>query len=131
MISAETVKTDRPIRVKLEERFADTFILRDGQWKVVGKYYSWSLRTATCAAFTSRTRSSELAFFVIVPVDAAARLTQCGKQIASYLGLAPLDGKELIRVSSGPAIGVFEDSLDSTPVSFASIGPIARYLPST
>ena len=39
MISAETVKTDRPIRVKLEERFADTFILRDGRWKVVANYY--------------------------------------------------------------------------------------------
>ncbi len=39
MISAETVKTDRPIRAKLEERFADTFILRDGRWKVVANYY--------------------------------------------------------------------------------------------
>ena len=39
VISAETVKTDRTIRVKLEERFADTFILRDGQWKVVANYY--------------------------------------------------------------------------------------------
>jgi hypothetical protein len=131
VISAETVKTDRPIRVKLEERFADTFILRDGQWKVVGKYYFLVAAHRNLRRFHQQDAEQRIGFFCDCPGRRRCPLDSVWQADRELSGIGAVGWQRVNPCVVSPAIGVFEDSLDSTPVSFASIGPIARYLPST